>query len=146
VIDWLKENLKAFNLPSEAIDWLLMVYQAIQLFDDVADGDKVERKDLNDVIFNTFAGQFQNTFFLSNAHQLVPLLEVAIYKWQAADKQEKTNPTAMTFAWRAGYYDLVLMALKICHGRDFVEKNGDLAMRLYGEKFEEYMKEFPCQT
>ncbi len=37
--DGLRENLtKVFMLPDSAVEWLMMVYDAIQVFDDVADG------------------------------------------------------------------------------------------------------------
>ena len=38
--DGLRENLtKVFMLPTPAVEWLLMVFDAIQVFDDIADGD-----------------------------------------------------------------------------------------------------------
>ena len=38
--EWLKENLQqVLALPAPAIEWLLMLWNAIQVFDDVADGD-----------------------------------------------------------------------------------------------------------
>ena len=53
-IEWLKENLqRVFMLPTPVVEWLVMVYDAIQVFDDIADGDTVERKDLNATIWNT---------------------------------------------------------------------------------------------
>ena len=37
--DGLRENLtKVFMLPQPAVEWLMMVYDAIQVFDDFADG------------------------------------------------------------------------------------------------------------
>ena len=51
--DGLRENLtKVFMLPQPAVEWLVMVYDAIQVFDDVADGDQVAREDLNAAIFS----------------------------------------------------------------------------------------------
>ncbi len=52
--DSLKQNLQqVLALPAPAIEWLLMLWNAIQVFDDVADGDPVERSDLNAAIWNT---------------------------------------------------------------------------------------------
>lgn len=143
-VDWLKENLqRVFLLPAPAVEWLVMVYEAIQVFDDIADGDTVERKDLNATIWNTLVGMHQNAFFLANSHYLIPLLATAIMKWQASDHVERNGQAdARSFVWRAGYYDLILMAVSITHGPGFATNNAHLVMEFYGEKFEDYMKEF----
>lgn len=143
-VDWLKENLqRVFLLPAPAVEWLVMVYEAIQVFDDIADGDTVERKDLNATIWNTLVGMHQNAFFLANSHYLIPLLATAIMKWQASDHAERNGQAdARSFVWRAGYYDLILMAVSITHGPGFANNNAHLVMEFYGEKFEDYMKEF----
>jgi len=142
--DGLRENLtKVFMLPQPAIEWLLMVYDAIQVFDDVADGDPVERKDLNATIWNTLVGMHQNAFFIANSHHLTPLLATMILKWQASDKAERDGlANAKSFMWRAGYYDLILMAVSLVHGAAFATLHGHHVMALYGETFEDYMKEF----
>jgi hypothetical protein len=142
--DGLRENLtKVFMLPTPAVEWLLMVFDAIQVFDDVADGDTVERKDLNATIWNTLVGMNQNSFFIANSHHLVPLLATAILKWQASDTAERNKQAdAKSFMWRAGYYDLVLMAVSLVHGAGFATIHGHYVMALYNEKFEDYMKEF----
>ena len=143
-IDWLKENLqRVLLLPTPVVDWLIMVYDAIQVFDDVADGDTIERKDLNATIWNTLVGMHQNQFFISNSHHLVPLMATMILKWQASDTAEREgHADARSFIWRAGYYDLILMAVSLTHGAGFATKNAHLVMDLYGEKLEDYMKEF----
>jgi len=142
--DGLRENLtKVFMLPDSAVEWLMMVYDAIQVFDDVADGDAVERKDLNATIWNTLVGMPQNAFFIANNHHLVPLLATNILKWQASDTAERNKQAdAKSFMWRAGYYDLVLMAVSLVHGAGFATVNAHHVMALYGEKFEDYLKEF----
>jgi len=142
--DGLRENLlKVFMLPKPAVEWLIMVYDAIQVFDDVADGDPVDRKDLNATIWNTLVGMQQNAFFIANSHHLTPLLATNILKWQASDTAERNKEAdAKSFMWRAGYYDLVLMAISIVHGAGFATANAHFVMALYGEKFEDYIKEF----
>ena len=143
-IDWLKENLqRVLLLPAPVVEWLVMVYDAIQVFDDVADGDTVERKDLNATIWNTLVGMHQNQFFITNSHHLVPLLATAIMKWQASDQAERAGQAnAKSFVWRAGYYDVVLMTVALCHGTQQATEKAQQVMELYGEAFEDYMKEF----
>jgi len=140
----LPENLtKVFMLPQPAIDWLMMVFDAIQVFDDVADGDQVAREDLNATIWNTLVGMNQNSFFISNSTHLTPLLATMILKWQASDTAERNKRAdAKSFMWRAGYYDLILMVVSLVHGAGFATVHGHHVMALYGETFEDYMKEF----
>ena len=143
-VNWLKENLeKAFSLPPAAVEWLISVYDSIQVFDDVADGDPVERSDLDAAIWNTLVGMPSNQFFLQNASALIPALGTMILKWQASDKAEREGKAdAKSFVWRAGYYDLVLLAVQLCHGVGAAHKTAHQVMTLYGESFEDYMKEF----
>jgi hypothetical protein len=142
--DWLRLNLqRVFALPTSAVEWLLMLYGAIQVFDDVADGDPVDREDLNAAIWNTLVGMNQNTFWIANSQNLAPLVATMILKWQASDQAERAGKAdAKSFGWRAGYYDLVLMTVALCHGTQQATEKAQQVMELYGEKFEDYMKEF----
>ena len=143
-IDWLKENLqRVLMLPAPAIEWLLMLYGAIQVFDDVADGDAIERDDLNAAIWNTLVGMSQNTFWIANSQTLTPVVASMILKWQASDQAERNGKAdARSFVWRAGYYDVVLMTVALCHGTQRATETAQQVMELYGETLEDYMKEF----
>lgn len=141
-MDSLKANLEKL-LPPHAVDWLLMLFQAIQLFDDVADGGEVKRDDLNAVIWNTLVCMGQNPFYRDNISTLAPLIGAAILKWQASDTVERAgNADAKSFNWRAGYYDLVLMAVQITRGTEFATQNAHIVLSLYGESLDDYLKEF----
>lgn len=142
--DWLQRNLtEVFSLPQPAIDWLLSLWNIFQVFDDVADGDPVSRADLDACIWDSLAGFYQNSFFAANAAALVPLMAVCILKWQASDRVERDGkPTALSYAWRAGYYDIVLAVVSICHGHQAAAHNAHLVMALYGESLTDYLAEF----
>lgn len=143
-IQSLHDNLaKAFELPSSAIEWLLMIYQAIQVFDDVADNDNVTRQELDKTIWNMLVAMHHNQFWKINQDALVPLLSTMVLKWQASDIAERSGQAdEKSFVWRAGYYDLVLASVQICHGPEIAIKMSKYVMQLYGEKFEDYVKEF----
>lgn len=140
----LRQNLQqVLMLPTQAVEWLLMLWNAIQVFDDVADGDHVSRPDLDAAIWNTLVAMNQNIFYLKNAELLAPCVALMVMKWQASDRVERDGKAdARSYAWRAGYYDVVLMVVNACHGVKFANDNAHLVMELYGEKFEDYMKEF----
>ena len=144
VTESLRQNLlQVLMLPTQAVDWLLMLWNAIQVFDDVADGDPVDRANLDGAIWDTLVAMNQNTFFLKNSDLLAPCLALTVMKWQASDRIERAGKAdARSFVWRAGYYDVVLMAVQICHGAKFANDNAHLVIELYGETFEDYMREF----
>jgi len=120
-----------------------MIYQAIQVFDDVVDGDEVTRHDLDKTIWNMLVAMHQNQFWRLNQDALSPLLATMILKWQASDIAERAGKAdEKSFVWRAGYYDLVLASVQICHGPEIAIKMAPYVMALYGEKFEDYMREF----
>jgi hypothetical protein len=140
----LRENLQGFfALPAPAVEWLVMLFDAIQVFDDVADGDPVDRDDLNNTIWNTLVGMGQNPFWQVNQQTLAPIVAGMILKWQGSDKAEREGQAdARSFVWRAGYYDVVLMAVALCHGTKAATEHAHQVMHLYGEKLEDYLEEF----
>ena len=142
--DWLKENLqRVFELPQPAVEWLMMLWQAAQFFDDVADGDRVERSDLNATLWNLLVAMHQNPFWVAHAQNLTPVVATTILKWQASDRIEREGDAdAKSFVWRAGFYDVVLMVVALCHGTHFATENAHHVIAMYGEQFEDYMKEF----
>lgn len=140
---WLRRNFReVLGLPEDACDWLIHLWRAIQVFDDMADGDDIDRADLNQAIWSALIGLPSNGFFKANASTLLPLLMVAILKWQASDDVERCNrANATSFVWRAGYYDIVLAAILIVHGAQIATELAPLVMDLYGEKLEDYLEE-----
>lgn len=131
-------------LPAEATQFLMDVWSCIQLFDDVADGDTVERADLDKVIWITLVGLHANPFFEAKKAALLPVLSTAILKWQASDKAERMGQAdARSYVWRAGYYDLVLLVVLLTKGHATAMKDAMTVMHLYGETLHEYLKEFP---
>jgi hypothetical protein len=143
----MRETLLALKLPQSAIDWLLTLYDCIQSFDDYADGDVVARPRLNALIWNTLVAMPANSFFHQNAAALLPVLGNAVLKWQASDIAEKSNQaSAMAYAWRASFYDVVLTVVQLVHGAELAAELSIGVMQMYGETFDEYKKEWSCQA
>lgn len=145
---WLSKNLKeGFAIPDDAREWLMSLWNAIQVFDDVADGDPVEREDLLNAICDTLVNMPANPFFLRHGATLLPLMAVAILKWKAADDAERSGESDETsYVWRAGYYDIVLAVIQLVHGQQVALDVCREAMKLYGEPFSEYKKEMECRV
>jgi hypothetical protein len=130
-------------LPDDCVAWLMEVWHAIQTLDDYADGDAVSREDLDDLIWRVLVQMPGNPWFLKHATQVLPAMATMVLKWQASDRFEREgHADARSFVWRAGYYDLVLMAVLLCHGAQAASKVGHIVMQLYGESFEDYLAEF----
>lgn len=144
--EWLRANLElSFSLPPAAVEYLMGLWNAMQVFDDMADGDPILRCDLNSALWDLLVALPTNPFYLQHAHQLIPALSVAILKWHGANHAESDGAAdARSFLWRAGYYDIVLLVVSLVHGHEYASENACGVMRLYGESFNDYLDEFKC--
>ena len=144
-VEWLRDNLRdALALPPDAVEWLIMLFEATQTFDDYADGDEVPRSALDATLWNTLVAMPQNSFFRANSSTLVPVVASAILKWQGADAIERGagKVDARSFVWRASFYDVVLMVVQLVHGPRIAIANAHAVLNLYGESFDDYLGEF----
>jgi hypothetical protein len=143
-LESLGKNLtEGLFLPVDAVKWLLDLFHAFQIFDDFADNDVVDRNDLNLLIWNTLVGMQQNPFYMANSYCLSSIVGLNILKWQASDTVERSgNADVKSYVWRAGYYDIVLAVVQLCHGPVFAAQNAHIVLGLYGETYDDYMKEF----
>ena len=140
----LDQHFRNLALPPAANEWLRGVWNAIQVLDDVADGDAIDRPALDRAIYDLLAGLPSNPFFVAHAGTLLPALALMVLKWKASDTAERANRAdARSFIWRAGYYDVVLAAVAAHHGPAVAMTVADKVMELYGETLHEYLKEFP---
>lgn len=141
---WLSRNLQeSFAIVGHPHDWLMSLWNAIQVFDDMADGDHPDRVDLFAAIADTLCNMPANPFFREHAETLIPLLGVAILKWKAADDAEiERRANEISYVWRAGYYDIVLAVLQLVHGEQVAMDVAHHVMRLYGETYAAYQEEF----
>jgi hypothetical protein len=139
----LRTHFDSLMLPAAAAEWLLMLWEAIQAFDDYADGDPVEREVLDATIWNVLVAMPQNTFFSRHVVDLTPLLGSMVLKWQASDRVEREGgASAQSYVWRAGYYELVLAAVRLCHGAPAATAVAHKVLGMYGETLDGYLSEF----
>lgn len=139
---WLKRNFEQLGLSGGAIEWLLMLWQAMQMIDDVVDGVAVARDDGIMAGFNMLCAMPGHPFFQRNSSMLLPVMALQYAKWKASDDSERAGErNAMSFVWRAGYYDVVMLCVQIEHGTSEAMNIGQSVMALYGEMFDDYVKE-----
>ena len=71
------------------------------------------------------------------------LVAQAYYNWQSANEFENNKEELhKAYMLRAGYYGILIMVVHAVHGQEEAERIAPYAWRYYGEKFEEYRKEF----
>ncbi len=130
------------DLPATAIDWLLDLWSTIQVFDDMHDGDPVG--DVMPALWASLVSMPGNPFYQSNAAALQGAVATAILKWHAANEAEASgNADEKSYVWRAAYYDVVLLAVLLCHGQAVALDMAPVVMMMYGEPFADYREEFP---
>jgi len=141
---WLSKNLnESFAIHGHAHDWLMGLWNVIQVFDDMADGDNPDRESLDAAIMDALVLMPANPFFAANSAVLLPLMAVAVLKWHGADAAEREGKVSeMSFVWRAGFYDIVLAVVQLVHGQDVAKNAAQYVMALYGEQYADYVEEF----
>lgn len=143
MIDALEEHfVNALDLPPAAADWLLDLWHVIQVFDDVHDGDPAG--DVMPALWGALISMPGNPFYVANAAALQAAVATAILKWHAANVAEAAGKAdERSFVWRAAYYDVVLLAVLLCHGQAEALRLAPTIMLMYGEPFAAYREEFP---
>ncbi|MES2781721.1 MAG: hypothetical protein V4657_02900 [Pseudomonadota bacterium] len=137
---YLQSHFIALDLPPEAQEYLLDLWQVIQFLDDAQDGDAIAPARVNAAAWAIFARMPLNSFYRNCMTTLQPLLAMQLIKWEAANAAEALGKAdARSYMWRAGYYEIVAMACHLC-GKDARE-----GLALYGETFAQYREEFQCQ-
>ena len=143
MIDMLEEHFtNTLDLPPAAVDWLLDLWQVIQVFDDAHDGDPVG--DVMPALWASLVSMPSNPFYVANAAVLQGAVANAILKWHAANEAEDAGEAdERSFVWRAAYYDVVLLVVLLCYGQTEALRLAPVVMLMYGEPFAAYREEFP---
>ena len=138
-----EQLLAPLNLPLAAQRWLIDFFWVIQGLDDWRDNDPVDPKHKEKVIYQVMVELPQNHFFQTNSHNLLPLVSILVLKWIGANKLEDNREQLhKAYMWRASYYDLILEVVRLVHGFDGAASAAEYVAKLYGETYEDYVKEF----
>jgi hypothetical protein len=131
------------NLPIDTQLWLTDFWDVIQGLDDWRDNDTVDSLEKEKVIYQVMVALPSNPFFQRHAQHLLPIMSNLVLKWIAANKLEDNKEELnKAYMWRAAYYDLVLEVVRLVHGYENAALASDYVAKMYGESFEEYVKEF----
>jgi hypothetical protein len=133
------------RLPTEAVSFLLTLWDLLQGLDDWMDDTPTQKSDRLRTIWIAIVGLNAHPFFRKNDVGLLPAVGLMVLKWQAANVVEtgrEVDQLPKAYIWRAGYYDVVLQVVLIVHGPLAALDLAPTVLRMYGERLEDYLKEF----
>lgn len=137
------ELLAPLNLPEPTMRWLLDFWSVIQGLDDWRDNDEVSPQEKEAVIYKVMFLLPNNPFFQYHSKELLPIVSNLVLRWIGANRLEDNREDLhKAYMWRAAYYDLILEVVRLVHGFEAAANASDFVARLYGETFEDYVKEF----
>lgn len=130
------------ELSADAGDWVMGMWQAIQFFDDIEDGEFEKARELNLQVLNfLLVDSPTNHFYFQNSLAISSCVAIQLAKWLAANDAENENARdEKSFMWRAGFYDLLLLVVMIDRGRTFANENARAILALYGEALPDYLE------
>jgi hypothetical protein len=131
------------SLPLSAQQWLLDFWDVLQGLDDWRDNDSVDSNEKEKVIYQVMVAMPSNLFFQQYANHLLPIMSNLVLKWIGANKlEDNKEELSKAYMWRAAYYDLILEVVYLVHGYKDAALASDYVAKMYGETFEDYVKEF----
>jgi hypothetical protein len=137
------ELLAPLNLPEPTVRWLLDFWSVIQGLDDWRDNDEVSPQEKEAVIYKVMFLLPNNPFFQYHSKELLPIVSNLVLRWIGANRLEDNREDLhKAYMWRAAYYDLILEVVRLVHGFETAANASDFVAKLYGETFEDYVKEF----
>lgn len=137
------EHFASLNLPEPTVRWLLDFWSVIQGLDDWRDNDEVSPQEKEAVIYKVMFLLPNNPFFQYHSKELLPIVSNLVLRWIGANRLEDNREDLhKAYMWRAAYYDLILEVVRLVHGFEAAANASDFVAKLYGETFEDYVREF----
>jgi hypothetical protein len=137
------EHFAPLNLPEPTVRWLLDFWSVIQGLDDWRDNDEVSPQEKEAVIYKVMFLLPNNPFFQYHSKELLPIVSNLVLRWIGANRLEDNREDLhKAYMWRAAYYDLILEVVRLVYGFEAAANASDFVAKLYGETFEDYVKEF----
>ena len=137
------EHFAPLNLPEATVRWLLDFWDVIQGLDDWRDNQEISAQEKESVIYKVMFLLPNNVFFQYHSKELLPIVSNLVLKWIAANRLEDNREHLhKAYMWRAAYYDLILEVVRLVHGYEAAANASDFVAKMYGETFEDYVKEF----
>jgi hypothetical protein len=131
-------------LSDPASEFLIILWNSLQFFDDVLDEDKeLDRKEPKLVLIDLLLRLPLNPFYQKHLLSVTPLIANIGLQWNAAELAEVSGRAdAKSFVWRSSYYQLVLHVFMLEKGIEEAMRYSESILRIYGEELDDYLQEF----
>jgi len=131
----------------EAVYFVVRVFRALHVWDDLIDKDKnVTDDEIHSVFTDLLVGLPADRFYQSNINLLQSTLINAIVNWHIANKLEREGDEkdkSIAFILRGAYIDVLSASALIVGGMDWVREIGpDIRKWAHEETFAQYLKNF----
>jgi hypothetical protein len=128
----------------EAVQFVVRVFRALHIWDDLIDRDKALTDDeINSVFWDLLVVLPTDPFYIRNIALLNSTLVNAIINWHIANKLEREGDEkdkSVAFVLRGAYIDILSAAAFIVGGMQWVQEVGPAIRRwAHEETFDEYM-------
>lgn len=146
--EWLalrNDMLKIWIQDTNAVNFIKIIGDAAELWDDLIDQDKpILKSDVNNVFVALTTVLPLNPFFDAYKAQLIPLMITGINTWQDATTLEKgsDNDKAIAYVLRDWYVELVMYVVYLTRGYDVMRDISASARKFFGqhETLQDYME------
>jgi hypothetical protein len=137
--------LQSWVQDAHAIDFLLIIGQTAEVWDDLVDGDKeVTTEEINKTFYTVLTKLPLNPFFDRYKFQLTPLMVTGLNTWQDSDILAKgnANDKAMAYVLRDWYVELVVFSVYLLRGYDAMREVSMEIRRFFSqhESLQAYME------
>lgn len=135
----------AFKGNQAAADYVLMVAQVADVWDNLIDGDKpVSDQSINLAFWNLAVMIPRNPFYRAYINDLLPVTATGIANWMIANRYERnladTHAVEIAHVLRYSIADVALMAATLIGGLAWVDEVGpELRLRAQRSDFKEYV-------
>lgn len=129
---------------TDAVDFLMTVYHAVSIWDDLIDKDKpVDDSAINSAFIALLVDMNRNPFFRQYVDHLLPVIELCVMNWMASNNMAKHQKTAvMSFCCRQVAAQLIVYTARIIGGPQWAEQHiAGIMLRAEPEEISDYLKE-----
>lgn len=131
----------------EAINFVVRVFRALHVWDDLIDKDKpVSDDEIHAVFWDLLVGLPADRFYQANLGLLSGTLVNSIVNWHIANKLEREGnekDKSIAFILRGAYIDVLSTSALIVGGLDWAREIGpDIRRWAHEETFDQYLNNF----
>lgn len=134
-------KLREWLGDEDAMQALVTISAAVELWDDLIDGDPVDHEVINATMFNAMVSLGFNPWWRAHQDRLLPIMQAAVLAWLDSNAMRGGDLEDRRYAYvlRNMGLELVLMGITICRGFGYARQVSVEVRRFFRhETFEEW--------